>query len=164
MKNYVCLDVGGTFIKHGVVDGHGFLLKSSFSATQAMAGGPAVLENMISIVRKYQKEKDISGVCISTTGAVDNVAGSIQYASWRMPQYAGIQIKKRMEETLEIPCEVENDVNCAGLAESISGAAKDSNINLILTIGTGIGGCVTVNKKVYHGFNNVACAVGYMQT
>lgn len=61
-----------------------------------------------------------------------------------------------------IPCEVENDVNCAGLAESVSGASKGSSSSLMLTVGTGIGGCVIIDGKVFHGFSNSACEVGYM--
>lgn len=67
-----------------------------------------------------------------------------------------------MEEKFQIPCEVENDVNCAGLAEYRNGAAKGSKVALVLTIGTGIGGCILLDGKVFHGFSNSACEVGYM--
>ena len=67
-----------------------------------------------------------------------------------------------MEEKFQIPCEVENDVNCAGLAEYRNGAAKGSKVALVLTIGTGIGGCILLEGKVFHGFSNSACEVGYM--
>jgi predicted NBD/HSP70 family sugar kinase len=93
---------------------------------------------------------------------VDTKAGSIFYSAPLIPNYAGTQFKKTLEEKFHIPCEVENDVNCAGLAESISGAAKDCDIVLCLTVGTGIGGCIVMDKKVYHGFSNSACEVGYL--
>ena len=67
-----------------------------------------------------------------------------------------------MEERFHLPCAVENDVNCAGLAESVSGAGKESRINLCLTVGTGIGGCLVVDGKIFHGASNSACEVGYM--
>ena len=79
-----------------------------------------------------------------------------------IPNYAGIQYKKILEERFHIPCEVENDVNCAGLAEYSSGAAKGNRIALILTVGTGIGGCIVIDGKVFRGFGNSACEVGYM--
>ncbi len=79
-----------------------------------------------------------------------------------IPNYAGIQYKKILEERFHIPCEVENDVNCVGLAEYSSGAAKGSRIALILTVGTGIGGCIVIDGKVFRGFGNSACEVGYM--
>ena len=70
--------------------------------------------------------------------------------------------KKILEDKFQIPCEVENDVNCAGLAEYRNGAAKGSKVALVLTIGTGIGGCILLEGKVFHGFSNSACEVGYM--
>ena len=76
-----------------------------------------------------------------------------------------MQFKKLLEDKFKIPCEVENDVNCAGLAEYRSGAAKGSHVALILTIGTGIGGSIIMDGEVYHGFHgfsNSACEVGYM--
>ena len=93
---------------------------------------------------------------------VDPNEGSIFYAGPQIPNYAGTQFKKVIEEKFALPCEVENDVNCAGLAEGISGAGKEAKISLCLTIGTGIGGCILLDKKVFHGFSNSACEVGYM--
>ena len=104
----------------------------------------------------------VFGICISTAGMVDTKEGSIFFASPLIPNYAGIQYKKILEERFHIPCEVENDVNCAGLAEYSSGAAKGSSIALILTVGTGIGGCIVIDGKVFRGFGNSACEVGYM--
>lgn len=67
-----------------------------------------------------------------------------------------------VEETFAVPCEIENDVNCAGLAEVMSGSGKGANIAICLTIGTGIGGCLLVDGQVFHGFSNSACEVGYV--
>ena len=67
-----------------------------------------------------------------------------------------------MEEWFHLPCEVENDVNCAGLAEHFSGASKGSKISVCLTVGTGIGGAILIDGKVFHGFSGSGCEVGYM--
>lgn len=88
--------------------------------------------------------------------------GEIIHASDLIPNYTGTQIKKTLEDIFSIPCEVENDVNCAGLAEYFSGSAKGSSISLCLTIGTGIGGSIIINDRVFHGFSGSACEVGYM--
>ena len=76
--------------------------------------------------------------------------------------YEHFMFKEIMEQRFRVPCEVENDVNCAGLAESVSGAAKGCDPALILTVGTGIGGCIVVGGKVFRGSGNSACEVGYM--
>lgn len=73
--------------------------------------------------------------------------GEIIYSSALIPNYTGTKIKEIIEKAFGIPCEVENDVNCAGLAEYISGAGKGMNPMLMLTIGTGIGGCLMLMAK-----------------
>lgn len=162
MKFYVSIDIGGTSIKHGILDENIKFITSGEVATEAQKGGKNILEKVINIVSKYKKEYTLSGICISTAGMVDCEKGEIIHASDLIPNYTGTQIKKTLEDIFSIPCEVENDVNCAGLAEYFSGSAKGSSISLCLTIGTGIGGSIIINDKVFHGFSGSACEVGYM--
>lgn len=162
MKFYVSIDIGGTSIKHGILDKNIKFITSGEIATEAQKGGKNILEKVINIVSEYKKEYTLSGVCISTAGMVDCEKGEIIHASDLIPNYTGTQIKKTLEDIFSIPCEVENDVNCAGLAEYFSGSAKGSSISLCLTIGTGIGGSIIINDRVFHGFSGSACEVGYM--
>ena len=162
MKFYVSIDIGGTSIKHGILDENIKFITSGEIATEAQKGGKNILEKVINIVSEYKKEYTLSGICISTAGMVDCKKGEIIHASDLIPNYTGTQIKKTLEDIFSIPCEVENDVNCAGLAEYFSGSAKGSSISLCLTIGTGIGGSIIINDKVFHGFSGSACEVGYM--
>ena len=162
MKFYVSIDIGGTSIKHGILDENIKFITSGEIATEAQKGGKNILEKVINIVSEYKKEYTLSGICISTAGMVDCEKGEIIHASDLIPNYTGTQIKKTLEDIFSIPCEVENDVNCAGLAEYFSGSAKGSSISLCLTIGTGIGGSIIINDKVFHGFSGSACEVGYM--
>ncbi|WP_394885916.1 ROK family protein [Clostridium butyricum] len=162
MKFYVSIDIGGTSIKHGILDENIKFITSGEVATEAQKGGKNILEKVINIVSEYKKEYTLSGICISTAGMVDCEKGEIIHASDLIPNYTGTQIKKTLEGIFSIPCEVENDVNCAGLAEYFSGSAKGSSISLCLTIGTGIGGSIIINDRVFHGFSGSACEVGYM--
>ncbi|QUO30898.1 ROK family protein [Faecalicatena sp. Marseille-Q4148] len=162
MKKYICIDIGGTAIKYGMVNEKGNILERKQMATEASKGGPAILAKAVSIVETFVKQEEISGICISTAGMVDVDQGSIFYSAPLIPDYIGTNFKKTMEERFHIPCEVENDVNCAGLAETKSGAAKGCSSALCLTIGTGIGGCIIIDGKVHHGFSGSACEVGYM--
>ena len=130
--------------------------------TEAYKGGPEILKKVISIVADYMDTYEPSGIAISTAGMVDVEKGEIFYSAPLIPNYAGTQFKKVLEEKFRVPCEVENDVNCAGLAESVSGAGVGSSVTLCLTIGTGIGGCILIDGHVFHGYSNSACEVGYM--
>ena len=164
MNKYVSIDIGGTAIKYGIIYEDAEIICKRSMKTEAWKGGPAILQKVTGIVEEMKQEaqEEISGICISTAGMVDTKEGSIFYSAPLIPNYAGTQFKKTLEEMFQVPCEVENDVNCAGLAENRSGAAKGAKIALVLTIGTGIGGCIVIDGKVFHGFSNSACEVGYM--
>jgi predicted NBD/HSP70 family sugar kinase len=167
VEKYISIDIGGTAIKYGIINENGRILERREMRTEAEKGGPAILEKAVGIVnelkgRDAQEAGEISGICISTAGMVDTEKGEIFYAAPLIPNYAGTKFKAVMEKKFGIPCEVENDVNCAGLAESMSGSARNSSSTLMLTIGTGIGGCIVLDNKVFHGFSNSACEVGYM--
>lgn len=164
MKKYISIDIGGTAIKYGIICENAEIMLKESMKTEAEKGGPEILNKIIGIVEDLinRRQEKISGICISTAGMVDTEKGSIFYSAPLIPNYAGTQFKKTLEEKFHIPCEVENDVNCAGLAECRSGAAKGSSVALVLTIGTGIGGCIVLDGKVFHGFSNSACEVGYM--
>ncbi|HGK7331874.1 TPA: ROK family protein [Streptococcus suis] len=162
MTRYLAVDIGGTQIKYGLVDQEGQLLEQYKMDTQAHLGGPHILATVKDLVRKYKDNSDISGVAISSAGMVDHVKGEIFYSGPQIPNYAGTKFKAEIEAEFGLPCEMENDVNCAGLAEGISGAGRDSQISLCLTIGTGIGGCLLIDNEIYHGSSNAACEVGYL--
>lgn len=165
MKKYISIDIGGTAIKYGIIDDNSNILEKNELDTKAYKGGKHILNKVISIVDtllKTNTKDDIVGVCISTAGVVDTKKGSIYHASDLIPNYTGTNFKETIEEKFNLKCEVENDVNCAGLAEYKSGASKNSKISLTLTIGTGIGGCAIIDGKVIHGISGSAFEVGYM--
>lgn len=162
MKQYICIDIGGTSIKYGVLEQSGQFLTTNEMPTQAYLGGPSIMEKAKTIVRECLSSYTPSGICISTAGMVDCEKGIITYAAPLIPNYTGTPIREILESEFHLPCEVENDVNCAGLAEYFSGAGKGTSICLCLTVGTGIGGAIIINDHVFHGFSGSGCEVGYM--
>lgn len=162
MELYACIDIGGTAIKYGLIDNNGEIVSQSQMPTEAQRGGREICRKVNTVVDNYLAKHKLGGVCISTAGMVDCKSGEIFYSGDLIPDYTGTSLKNQVEKAFKIPCEVENDVNCAGLAEYISGAAAGSKIAVCLTVGTGIGGCILIDGKVFHGYNCSACEVGYM--
>ena len=162
MDYFVCIDIGGTSIKFGVLTSELNFVTNDDMSTKAQMGGTSILEKAIAIVTEYQKHYKIVGICVSSAGIVNVEKGEIVYANELIPNYTDTKIKNTLEKKFSIPCEVENDVNCAGLAEYFAGAAKGTSVALTLTVGTGIGGCIIINDKIFRGFHGSACEVGYI--
>jgi len=152
------LDFGGTSIKYGVWEKE--ILTSKGSVTT-----PASWEKM-KIVLKSLKDVmagtySIEGVAISAPGAVNQKRGVIEGAS-AIPYIHHFPIFKELEELFECPVAMENDANCAGLAEVWLGAAKDYHNVLFVVIGSGIGGAIIIDKKVWHGKHLFGGEFGFM--
>lgn len=163
MCKYLSFDIGGTAIKYAVLDDNGNFIESGSTDTQAHLGGKRVVANVKALIEKYKKEYSLNAVAISTAGMVDCKKGEVFFAGETMPDYSNTEWKSILEKEYGLYCEVENDVNCAALAEFVSGSGKDSKKMLCLTIGTGIGGSFVSEGKVYHGANYSSCEVGYMR-
>lgn len=140
----------------------GEILNRNVIDTEAHKGGSAILNKVEKIVEQHRMQENLCGICISTAGIVDTEKGIITYAAPLIPDYTGTEYKRVLEDKFQIPCEVENDVNCAGLAEYYSGASAGSKIAVMLTVGTGIGGSIVIDGEIFRGFSGSACEVGYM--
>lgn len=162
MKKYICIDIGGTAVKYGIINEEKKFLYASECPTHAHKGGKYIMSTIFDLTENMMTEYQPEGICVSTAGMVDVEKGEISYASSLIPGYTGMPVKRMLEEKFHILCEVENDVNCAGLAEYYAGASKGSKISVCLTIGTGIGGSFILDGNVFRGFSGSACEIGYM--
>lgn len=155
----LALDIGGTAIKSGLFcDGQ--LTAFEEFPTEAKQGAAAMMKRICDYIR--DKAPDTVG--ISTSGQVDPTDGSIAFATDAMPGYTGFPVKQYIHEQTGLPVSVENDVNSAAIGEAHFGAAKGLDHFLCLTIGTGIGGAIFINGKLYLGAKGIAGEVGHMTT
>lgn len=162
MNCIVSIDIGGTMVKYGLINEEGRILEKGKQKTNITFQDNGIMQQVISIISSYEKINNIYGIAISTAGIVNPEKGVIVHSGVQIPNYIGTEFKKELENLFQIPCEIENDVNCAGLSEVVSGAAKNSQSTVCLTIGTGIGGCYLIGNQLIHGYNYSAGEVGYM--
>ena len=102
MKRYISIDIGGTAIKYGIIGEDAKIMLKKSIPTEAGKGGPAILDKVIGIVNEMLvSHSEIAGICISTAGMVDTETGSIFYSAPLIPNYAGTQFKKILEENEE---------------------------------------------------------------
>ncbi|MGN1027494.1 MAG: ROK family protein [Faecousia sp.] len=157
------LDIGGTAIKVGIYE-NGHLHNVRERATEAQMGGTHVIHNVEALIREYQSSNPIDRIGISTAGQVNPKEGCITYANSNIPGYTGMPIKKILEQSSHIPVLVENDVKCAALAEAYFGSGKGIRDFVCLTFGTGIGGAIILNGRLYSGANDSAGQFGALIT
>ena len=149
------IDVGGTSVKYATCDEKGHLFdKGSFKT-------PDTLEDMYQAIETIYKERDVDGIALSMPGAVASDEGVI-YGASAIDYIHGPNIKKDLEERLQTRVELENDANCAALAEVWLGAAKDNQDCCFVVCGTGIGGAVIKDKKIHKGKHLHGGEFGYM--
>ncbi len=150
------LDIGGTSIKSGIWTGsEATELKER--DTNAKLGGAKLMETVIEILKTYD---NFDAIGISTAGQVDTENGSICYANENIPGYTGTRIRDILEKEFGVPVAVENDVNAAAYGELIHGAGKGLDSFLCLTYGTGVGGAIVLNRKIYHGSTYAGASFG----
>lgn len=154
--NILAIDVGGTTIKYGIVSPAGDILHHGKVTT------PDHLEefyHVISEIAKKFENEAIEGIAMSCPGAVSDEG--IIYGMSALPYIHGPNIKKAIENLTGKKVTIENDANCAGLAEVWLGAAKDTKDSCFIVCGTGIGGAVIKNRRIHKGAHLHGGEFGY---
>lgn len=162
----ICLDIGGTSIKYGVLEeAHNemnIIHKASYDWSPVETDGTGVPQLAYELIEDLLDQYQVDFIGVSTAGMVDTDRGQIKYANDNIPNYTGVPLKKELEDLTKLQVAVENDVNCAALAEHFYGASRDSNSSICLTIGTGVGGGLIIRDDLWQGAHSGAMEVGYM--
>ncbi|QAA30314.1 ROK family protein [Clostridium manihotivorum] len=154
-------DIGGTSIKYGVLDRAGNIYeKGKFKTPNYNID--ALISGIAEVKNSYKDKYEFEGIAMSCPGAVDDVSGVIGGAS-AVPCIHGFDIKKKIKEATGLSnIRMDNDANCAALAEVWIGAARDNKDVLFVILGSGVGGAVIKNKRIHKGANLHGGEFGYM--
>lgn len=159
------IDLGGTNIAAGIVDEHGTIRYKKSVPTGAARPKEAIVEDIALLCRTLCAENGIAfekivSVGIAIPGGVDTATGEILFTP-NIP-FTGLNISKVLSEQLDgKPVSAVNDANAATMAEVLAGAAKGADNAVMITLGTGVGGGIVVNKQMYSGFNGLAGELGH---
>lgn len=162
MKNFSCFDIGGTFIKYGIVREDGVILTNGKFKTPNSNCCINIPKILIEYINKIRKSYSIESVGISTAGQVDSIKGEIIYATDNLPNYTGTKLSKIIENETGLKCSVENDVNAAALGEMWKGAGVNKKNFVCITLGTGIGGALIIGGRLYRGTSGIAGEIGHI--
>ncbi|MBQ9542440.1 MAG: ROK family glucokinase [Ruminococcus sp.] len=164
MKYYIGIDLGGTNIKAGVVSEDFEIVAKATCKTDLPRPGEEICADMAKVALEAVKEAgltldDIEAVGIGTPGTANSATGVIEYSN--NLGFLNFPVVELMKTHIDKPCYVENDANAAAYGEFVAGAAKGANDAVCITLGTGVGGGIIINKKIYSGFNFAGAEIGH---
>ena len=164
MSYYCGIDLGGTNIKAGIVDGEGKLLNKISIKTRAERAMEEIIHDMGQLAVDAIKDaglevKDIEAIGIGSPGTPDNDEGLLVYSS-NLP-FNKAPMRKLIREVVDLPVYIDNDANCAAMAEAVAGAGKGAKDSVTITLGTGVGAGVIINGSIYSGFNQAGSEFGH---
>lgn len=164
MKYRVGIDLGGTNIKAGIVNEAYKIIREASVPTLTGRSPEAIMDDMAGLVEtllldeKIEKE-DVLGVGIGSPGMIDAVHKIVVYSNnfgWE-----NVAIGAYLEKKLGLVIHISNDANCAALGEVKAGAAKNAKNCVMITLGTGVGGGVVVNGRIFEGGHAGGAELGH---
>ena len=162
-KYAIGVDLGGTSIKLGIVTNTGRLIKKISVQTEAEKGPKKVIDNIISGIRKLtdKSKYKIEGIGIGCPGVVTPGKGIVENPP-NLPGWEKVNIGKVIRKEFKKNVFVDNDANAAAIGELTFGSGKNYKSFIMITLGTGVGGGIVINKKIYHGDFGAAGEIGHI--
>ena len=160
------VDLGGTNIAIGIVNEKYEIVRKGSVPTKPERGADPIIADMAALCRKLIAEEgltlaDIESVGVATPGTANNVTGVVEYAN-NIP-FLQYPLADRLSAQLDgKKVYIENDANAAAKAEAIAGVAAGAPISVMITLGTGVGGGIIIDGKVYTGFNFAGAELGHV--
>ena len=163
-KYYIGIDLGGTFVKCGIVDAQGnILIKDKIPTgngrpyTQIATGMAEFAEQLIA--RAGLKKEDVKAAGIGAPGTVDSQNGVIVYSN--NIRWENVPLCGEIEKRLKLPTYITNDANAAALGENFCGAGKEYQSMVFITLGTGVGGGIIIDGKLFEGNKSAGAEIGH---
>lgn len=164
MKYYVGIDLGGTNIVAGVVDEEYNIIAKASTKTSCPRPEKEIADDMAKMALQAVKNanldiSDIEWIGIGTPGIANSTTGIIERAN--NLGFVNTPMVKYISESIDKPVFIENDANAAAYGEYVAGAAKGAKNAVCITLGTGVGGGIIVDGKIYAGSNFAGAEIGH---
>lgn len=165
MNYYIGIDLGGTNIVAGVVDENYNIIAKSSTKTNLPRPEKEIADDMVKVSLEAVKEAgitmdDIQWIGVGTPGIANSAEGIVEYSC--NLGFNNTPLGKYISEATSKEVYVENDANAAAYGEYVAGAAKGANTAVCITLGTGVGGGIVIDGKIYSGSNFAGAEIGHM--
>jgi glucokinase len=157
------IDLGGTTMTVGAVNDNNEIVVKLEAETSFQDGADRIIERMAHLTQKVIQEvhaDSISHIGIGCPGMLDRENGVVIYSN--NLQWKDVSIRKKFMGYFDVPVYLENDANCAALGEHKKGSGKDYNSMIMITLGTGIGGGIIIDNKLYRGKSGNSNILGHL--
>ena len=163
--HYIGVDLGGTKIAAGIVNSKGKIIKEVKMQINKSKPSDEIVNSIIKTIHMVLdhsnvKIKNIKCIGVGCPGTPDKDRKIIVYNN--NLSFNNVQIKKLIQKEFNVPVVIDNDANCVALAENWIGVAKKIKNCVVITLGTGIGCGIIIDKELYRGFNGAASEMGHM--
>jgi glucokinase len=159
------VDLGGTNLRIAAVDSNGKTLEKITTSTEVTRGRNQVIDEMCAAIQqlvvRFKGAGELSGIGIGVPGIIEMQTGML-HESPNLPGWHNYPVRDEIERRLGTTVVLENDANSAALGEKWLGAASNVDDMCMLTLGTGVGGGVVLNGKVWHGMTGMAGELGHI--
>jgi glucokinase len=160
------VDLGGTNLRTAILSPDGSILDRHKEATHAADGWETVVARLIENIKRQravavQQGFDVAAIGVGAPGVIQADKG-IVVKSPNFPDWNNLPLKDQLEKALGTPVFLENDANAAALGEQWRGAGRGIRSMILLTLGTGVGGGIILDNKIWHGADGMAGEIGHM--
>lgn len=161
---YIGIDLGGTNIAVGCTDDNGKILAKVSAPTKTERGCAGIAADMAALCKKAAEEalcraEDITAIGIGSPGTVDSENGVVVFAGNLGMEKA--PLARELKKYFGVPVYMENDANAAAYGE-YTACGHDADSFVLITLGTGVGGGVIINGRIYRGFNGAGAEIGHI--
>ena len=154
-------DLGGTHLRAATVDQKGSIQCRFKQNTPQVKDASAIVDAIVAAVHDFQKQDEISAVSLVVPGTVKVEEGAVVTAP-NLPCLDGFRLAAALTEQLHLPAFLENDANAAAVGEMWQGAAVGCKTIICVTLGTGVGGGIILDGKLWRGVDGAAAEIGHM--
>ena len=165
MSDYsIGVDLGGTNLRIAAVDSDGKLLEKLTLGAEVSRGRDFVITEMCNAIQslrtKYHGSGELVGIGIGVPGFIDMSAGMVMQSP-NLPDWTSFPVRDEIEKRLGTTVILENDANSAAMGEKWLGAAREYDHMAMYTLGTGVGGGLVFNGRLWHGMTGMAGELGH---
>jgi len=166
VKFIVAIDLGATNLKVAILNSSYRIICKKFYPTQTCRNKLQLIDKICAAIYEILNEKKINknkilGIGIGVPGPIDYSKGKVHFFP-NIPGWRDVGLKAILEKRIKLPVFIDNDANLMCLAETRIGAAKKSKNAICLTLGTGVGAGIIINRNLYRGSSFAAGEIGHM--